>query len=42
MDLGLVDVEWMDGDGGGLRRSSLNAVHRVEFEAAAPVRRFAS
>ncbi|MFD4613109.1 TnsA-like heteromeric transposase endonuclease subunit [Streptomyces sp. NPDC058451] len=40
MDLGLVDVEWA-GDG-GLRRSPLSAVHRVEFETAAPVRRFAS
>ncbi|WP_443309484.1 TnsA-like heteromeric transposase endonuclease subunit [Streptomyces sp. KR55] len=42
MDLESVEVEWVDGDSGGLRRSLLSAVHRVEFEGAAPVRRFAS
>ncbi|MEU8922468.1 hypothetical protein AB0D10_16240 [Kitasatospora sp. NPDC048545] len=42
MDLGLVDVEWADADGGGLRRSVLEEVARVAFESASPVRRFAS
>lgn len=42
MDLGLVDVEWADADGGGLRRSVLEEVAQVAFESASPVRRFAS
>jgi hypothetical protein len=42
MDLGLVDVEWADGEGGGLRKSVLEAVSRVRFESALPVRRFTS
>ncbi len=33
MDLGLVDVEWADGEGGGLRKSVLEAVARVPFES---------
>ncbi|MFC9590059.1 hypothetical protein ACFTUC_09835 [Streptomyces sp. NPDC056944] len=39
---GLVDVEWADGEGGGLRRSVLEAVSRVRFESVLPVRRFTS
>lgn len=42
MDLGLVDVEWADGEGGGLRKSVLEAVSRVRFESVLPVRRFTS
>ncbi|MCT2589248.1 hypothetical protein LHJ74_04755 [Streptomyces sp. N2-109] len=42
MDLGLVDIEWADTEGGGLRKSVLEAVSRVWFEAALPVRRSAS
>ncbi|WP_199800677.1 hypothetical protein [Streptomyces marianii] len=42
MDLGLVDVEWADGEGGRLRKSVLEAVSRVRFESVLPVRRFTS
>ena len=42
MDLGLVDVEWADGEGGGLRKSVLEAASRVRFESVLPVRRFTS
>ncbi|MEV6397935.1 TnsA-like heteromeric transposase endonuclease subunit [Streptomyces sp. NPDC051907] len=42
MDLGLVDVEWADGEGCGLRKSVLEAVSRVRFESVLPVRRFTS
>ncbi|MEW2630843.1 TnsA-like heteromeric transposase endonuclease subunit [Streptomyces sp. NPDC048389] len=42
MDLGLVDVEWAEGEGGGLRKSVLEAVSRVPFESVLPVRRFTS
>ncbi|MEV5161339.1 TnsA-like heteromeric transposase endonuclease subunit [Streptomyces sp. NPDC053728] len=42
MDLDLVEVEWADGAGGGLRRSALGAAARVAFESVSPVRRFAS
>ncbi len=42
MDLDLVEVEWADGVGGGLRKSVLGAVDRVAFESVLPVRRFAS
>ncbi|WP_147481306.1 hypothetical protein [Streptomyces shenzhenensis] len=38
----LVDVEWADGEGGGLRKSVLEAVSRVPFESGLPVRRFTS
>lgn len=31
MDPGLVDVEWADGEGGGLRKSVLGAVSWVPF-----------
>ncbi|WP_406100444.1 TnsA-like heteromeric transposase endonuclease subunit [Streptomyces sp. NBC_01013] len=41
MDLGLVDVEWADGEGGWLRKV-LEAVSRVRFEPVLPVRRFTS
>ncbi|GAA1386099.1 hypothetical protein GCM10009639_09520 [Kitasatospora putterlickiae] len=35
MDLGLVDVEWGDGEGGGgLRKPVLEAVFRVQVESA--------
>ena len=42
MDLGLVDIEWADGEGGGPRKSVLEAVSRVRFESVLPVRRFTS
>ncbi|MFJ9590437.1 TnsA-like heteromeric transposase endonuclease subunit [Streptomyces acidicola] len=42
MDLHLVDVEWADREGGGLRKSVLEAVSRVSFESVFPVRQFAS
>ncbi|MFD8385821.1 TnsA-like heteromeric transposase endonuclease subunit [Streptomyces sp. NPDC059679] len=42
MDLDLVEVEWADGDSGGLRKSVLGAVARVAFEAVPPVRHFVS
>ncbi|MEU3391283.1 TnsA-like heteromeric transposase endonuclease subunit [Streptomyces albidoflavus] len=42
MDLDLVDVEWADGEAGGLRKSVLDAVSRVPFESVLPVRQFAS
>ncbi|CAM5513626.1 MULTISPECIES: TnsA-like heteromeric transposase endonuclease subunit [Streptomyces] len=42
MDLDLVEVEWADGVGGGLRKSVLGAAARVVFESVPPVRRFAS
>ncbi len=39
MDPGLVDVEWADGEGGGLRKSVLGAVSWVPFESVLPPRR---
>jgi hypothetical protein len=42
MDLDLVEVEWADEDGGGLRKSVLGAAARVAFESVPPVRRFVS
>lgn len=41
-DLSLVDIEWADGEDGGLRKSVLEAVSRVRFESVLPVRRFTS
>ncbi|WP_075738259.1 hypothetical protein [Streptomyces acidiscabies] len=38
----VVDVEWADGEGGGLRKSVSGAVSRVPFESVLPVRRFTS
>ncbi|MET7300663.1 TnsA-like heteromeric transposase endonuclease subunit [Embleya sp. NPDC005575] len=42
MDPDLIEVEWADGGGGGLRTSVLGAAVRVAFESVLPVRRFAS
>ncbi len=42
MALGLVDVEWADGEGGRLRNSVLEAVSRIRFESVLPVRQFTS
>lgn len=39
MDPGLVDVEWADGEGGGLRKSVLGTVSWVPFESVLPPRR---
>lgn len=33
MDLGLADVEWADGEGGGLRKSGLDVVASLNLGA---------
>ncbi|MGB6162992.1 MAG: hypothetical protein WCF33_01950 [Pseudonocardiaceae bacterium] len=37
MDLGLVDVEWVDSEDGEARRSTLESVGGTAFESAVPV-----
>ena len=42
MDLGLVEIEWADGEEGRVRRTTLESASDVAFESAAPVRGFSS